>query len=219
MNYSAGRRLRSMLRAVQLTGMAVLMTVCLPQLAPAEAEHERREQLIPILGVTMGKQPTGTVEREDHNGLVLYFKSKPGKFSRMAQTAVEQAIYRSARSLGVSPDTWTVQLTVPYSGVIIYGESLSAMIGLSVVALSRGQFIAPDRAMTGTITADGHIGAVGSVPMKIEAARAAHLGVVLIPDERDPGDNDYVLPFLMQVSPVDSVQQAYAVLTAHAGTQ
>ncbi len=180
-----------------------------------------REQVIPVLGVMLSDRPTGTVaylllafeERQDHAGLAVQFKKGPGRFSRMAQTAVEQAIYRSARAMGLSPDSWTVVLSVPYRGLTIYGESLSAMVAVSVVALAKGAAIAPDRVLTGTVTPDGHIGPVGSVPLKIEAANAAHLHRVLVPDEQDIGDGDWRTPFLMQVSPVGSVGQAYEALT------
>lgn len=182
-----------------------------------------REQIIPILGVTMENHPIGTVvyvilsleERPDHSGLAVQFRSGPGRFSPMAQTAVEQAIYRTARSLGMSTDSWTVRLSVPYEGVTIYGESLSAMVGLSVAALANGEIVSPGRVITGTITPDGHIGPVGSVSLKVAAANEAHINRVLVPDERDVTDGDWQTPFLMQVSPVGSVAQAYKALTEH----
>jgi hypothetical protein len=36
---------------------------------------------------------------------------------------------------------------------------------------------------------------------------------VLVPDEQDKADKDWETPFLMQVSPVGTVQQAYEALT------
>lgn len=187
------------------------------------ASYKMEQQLIPILGVTTGQGPTGTVayliltfeEREDSTGLSVQFKNAPGRFSRMAQTAVEQAIYRTARATGLSPDSWTVVLAVPYPHVTIYGESLSAMIGLTVLALARHEFIPPDRVITGTVTADGHIGSVGALQLKIEAASEAHLRRVLVPDELDISDGDWETPFLLQVSPVGSISQAYEALTDH----
>jgi len=188
----------------------------------AQSTAGAREQLVPILGVKAGQKPTGTVaylvvsfeDRQDEAGLIVHFKDNPGRFSRLAQTSVDQAIRRTARSLGLRTDSWTVQLSVPYPGVTIYGESLSAMIALAVAALAQGEFISPDRAITGTITPDGRIGAVGAVPIKIAAARDAHLRRVLVPEDRDPGDGEYPLPFLMQITPVNSVRQAYAALIA-----
>lgn len=184
-----------------------------------------REQLIPILGVTFGtgEQPTGTVanliltfdQRDDQGGLALHFKNWPGRFSPMAQTSVKQAIYRSAKAAGLSPDSWTVVLAVPEPGLTVYGESLSAMVGVSVIALAKGDQIAPGRVLTGTVTPDGHIAPVGSLALKVDAAGQAHMQRVLVPDALDPADGDWKTPFLLQVSPVGSVSQAYLALTDH----
>ena len=54
----------------------------------------------------MEKQPIGTVAhllltfqtRDDHDGLAIHFLTAPGRFSPMAQTAIQQAIYRAARA-------------------------------------------------------------------------------------------------------------------------
>ena len=189
----------------------------------AGGHFQYREQLVPILGVTLAEKPVGTVanlvvsfeERRDHQGLAVYFNPEPGRFSRMAQTAIQQAIYRTARVAGLSTDSWTVALRVPYPGLTVYGESLSAMIGLSVVALAKGQFIPPDRVITGTVTADGHIAPVGAVSLKVAAANEAHMRRVVVPDEMDTADGDWVTPFLVQVSPVGSVIEAYQALTDH----
>lgn len=181
-----------------------------------------REQLIPILGTTMGSHATGIVAyivvtfetRTDTSGLMVQFKSSPGDFSHMAQTSIDQAIRRVARSLSLSTDSWTVLLFVPYSGVTVYGESLSAMVGLSVAAMAEGRSVSPGHVMTGTITPDGRIGVVGSVPLKITAASEAHLFRVLVPEEQDTADGDWQTPFLMQISPVGSVSQAFDGLTS-----
>ena len=64
-----------------------------------------------------GSHSTSGKIRQD---LVLHFRATPGRFSRMAQTLIEQGIRRSARSLGISTDSWTVELSVPYAGMTIY---------------------------------------------------------------------------------------------------
>jgi hypothetical protein len=90
-----------------------------------------QDALIPVLGTTMDQHPVGQVvylglsfeNRKDEAGLAVVFKSAPGRFSRMTQTAVEEAIYRAARAMDVSPHSWTVFLSLPYPGVTLYGES------------------------------------------------------------------------------------------------
>jgi hypothetical protein len=201
--------------------VALLMMVVLVPLGGGSGQAYTKEELIPILGTTMGTAPIGEVvylnvsfeERRDRGGLAVQFKRGPGRFSPMVQTAVQEGIYRAASALGVSPDSWTVTLSLPYPGVTLYGQSCSAMIALSVVALANGAIIPPDRVITGTVTPDGHIGTVGAVPLKVAAAYEAHLRRVLVPEEQDLGDSDVATPFLMQISPVSTVTQAYQALT------
>ncbi|MGH7165655.1 MAG: S16 family serine protease [Nitrospiraceae bacterium] len=208
------------------TGVAVWLTVVLNLLllvAPGYAQDKQREQLIPILGVTMGEEPTGIVEflilsfeeRHDRVGLSIQFRNAPGRFSRMAQTAVEQAIYRTANVAGLSTDSWTVVLSIPHSGLTVYGESLSAMVALSVVALAKGEFIPSDRVITGAVSPDGHIAPVGGLSFKVAAAGEAHLRRVLVPDALDQAEDEWRTPFLVHVSPVGSISQAYHALTDH----
>jgi hypothetical protein len=190
----------------------------------ARAQVDRMsEQIVPILGITMGEHPSGTVanllmrfeQRDDHDGLIVRFPQAPGHFSPMAQTAIEQAILRTAKAAALSADSWTISLRVPYPGVTIYGDSLSAMVALSVVAQAKGEIVPPDRVITGTVTSDGRIAPVGAVYLKVVAANEAHMRRVLVPDELDIADSDWRTPFLVQVSPVSSVIQAYQALTDH----
>ncbi len=178
---------------------------------------------IPILGTTYNQdwEPVGVVakvdilfeKRWDHEGLRIQFATQPGRFSETAQKAVIQAISRVADASELDAQSWTVTLSLPYPGVTMYGESLSAMVALSVMAMAKGDPLPPDRVVTGTVTSDGHIGTVGGVPLKILAAHKEHLRRVLIPEERDVADGDWENPFLMEVTPVGSIRMAYQQLT------
>lgn len=210
-------------RSYWMTAIVISSFSSFLALPTVEAFRGSHEQIIPILGVTMENKPIGTVanvilsfqERDDHDGLIVQFRTAPGRFSRMAQTAVQQAIYRAARAAGMKPDSWTVILSVPYPGVTIYGDSLSAMIGVSILAMAKGESIPADRVITGAVSPDGRIAPVGSLPLKVAAANEAHLRRVVIPEEMDIADADWRTPFLMQVSPVSSISQAYQALTDH----
>ena len=179
------------------------------------------EQLIPVLGVTTGQNQTGTVsyvkivfnERQDQTGLVLHFRTTPGRFSRMAQTSIEQAIRRSARSLGISTDSWAIELSVPYEGMTIYGDSVSAMVSLSIAAMAQGKTVSTGHVLTGTVTPDGEIGPVGSVPLKVQAARAAKLRRVVVSKQLPVAENAGNIPASIQISPVQSVPEALDALT------
>jgi len=182
-----------------------------------------RQQVIRILGTTtnnrsenvgmVGELIVGLEERSDHRGIMVTFDDRPGHFSPPAQAAVLTAIDRTARTAGLNTDSWTVSLSVPEPGLTVYGESLSAMVGLTVVALAQGDFIPPDRVITGTITNDGRIGTVSGVPLKVEAAGEEGIKRVLVPQEVAEADGDWRTPFMMQVSPVSSVPEAYEALT------
>jgi predicted ATP-dependent serine protease len=183
-----------------------------------------RMQLISFLGVTMarsvGEAPRGVVAqlivewsaRSDHNGMMV--TCSPG-FSPYTVKSIVAAIERTARLAELENDSWSVMVT-RYDGLrfgTVYGDSLSAMVGLTVVALAKGDRVLPDRVLTGTVTADGLLGPVSSVDSKIEAAHAMHFHRVIVPDIIDPSDGDWRTPFLMQVSPVQSVPAAYQALT------
>lgn len=198
-------------------------TACFP---PDSAMAEiQRAQVIRFLGVTVahetlgvrkgavGELVVGWEERTDHHGLIVSFQVGVGSFSPDTELAILAAIDRAARSAGMRTDSWNVSFTVHEPAGKIYGDSLSGIAGLTVVALAKGDFIPLDRTMTGTITPDGEIGPVTAVPLKIEAAHRKHLRRVIVPDTLDASDADWITPFLMQVSPVHSAAGAYQALT------
>lgn len=195
-----------------------------PAFARANVETSQwREQLIHILGTTQAgqSQPVGVVaevaigleQRKDHHGIEVNFEPGQGNFSDRTQGAIMLAIDRTARAAHLNPDSWSIFLSFEAPGVTLYGDSLSAMVGLTVIALAKGDTVQFDRALTGTITNDGHIGVVSGIPFKIDAAHHKHLQRILIPDEADATDPDWRTPFLMHVSPVASISDAYEALT------
>src|SRR6185295_13310354 len=113
----------------------VLVSTLTSQVSWGQAEPERREQVIPILAATTGEGAIGTVvyvlvafeDRMDQSELQVTFHTAPGRFSRLAQTAIQAAILHAAQSLNLSPDSWNVALTVPYPDLTIGGDSLSGM--------------------------------------------------------------------------------------------
>ena len=223
-----GRGRDQLRKSIGVVGLTfVLIGAILAQTATAKVTPTLHftQLTIPILGLTLNQsqRPTGVVSyvmvhfkrRSDHEGLRLRFQKMPGKFSPLAQHAVKLAIERAAASAQLSTISWSVALTFPYPGMTMYGESLSAMVGLSVVALAKGDMLIDGRSITGTITEDGRIGKVGGVPQKIYAAHHQHLNRVLIPEEHHMSDGDWPMPFLMHVSPVNTVEKAYLGLTGH----
>ena len=189
--------------------------------ASADDDLSPQERTISILGVTLSYgRLIGTVtnlevtfqERRDASGLMLVFLRGPGKLSPKAQTSIQQAIYRAAQAANLSTDSWTVTISVP-NAVTIHGDSLSAMVGLTVVALAKRDPLRGDVVITGGVAPDGHISKAGGLSLKLAAASDAHIRHVIVPDEYDPDEPEWETPFLMRVSPVDSLQQAYHTFT------
>jgi len=205
-------------------GVGVLGAPSKGEAAPgSDAPLKHIRTTIPILGTTMSEnaEPIGIVaeiqleflQRRDHNGLDVQFQTTPGKFSSYAQQAVMQALYRVVEAAALNPDSWTIRFRLPYPGVTLYGESLSAMTALNIVALAKNEPVDEETVLTGTVTADGHVGTVGGVPLKILAAHKQHFRKVLIPEIPDIADDDWETPFLMEVRHVSSISKAYLALT------
>jgi len=185
----------------------------------------QRAQIIRFLGVSVvedardaregavGELVVAWEERADHHGIIVSFLNGQGSFSSYTELAILGAIDRAARAAGLKTDSWTVSFAVHEPAGTIYGDSLSGLAGLTVIALAKGDFIPLDRTMTGTIAPDGSIGPVSSVPLKIEAASRKHLRRVVVPESLDAADSDWFTPFLMQISPIRSAAVAYQALT------
>ena len=113
-----------------------------------------------------------------------------------------------------------LHLQVPILGTSLNTHHLpmglvSAMVALSVVAMAKGEPPLEGRILTGSITDQGHIGAVGGLQLKILAAYYQRFQRVFIPSVYDERDGDWRTPFLMHVSPVRTVEEAYLGLTGH----
>lgn len=207
--------------------LGMFVSWCLPSSGNAtpgvDSPIKHIRTVIPILGTTMNEQSeqVGIVaeiqleflQRRDHEGLNIQFLTMPGKFSPYAQQSVKEALDRVVEAAGLSSDSWTVRFILPYPGVTLYGESLSAMAALNVIALAKNEPVDEETVLTGTVTPDGHVGTVGGVPLKILAAHQQHYRRVLIPEEPDVADGDWETPFLMEVTPVRSIKKAYLALT------
>jgi predicted S18 family serine protease len=149
--------------------------------------------------------------KDDSGGLDVHFLSGPGRLSQKAQAATARAISGAARAMGLSADTWSVGLSVPYPGLLIDGDSLSAMVALAVVAMAKGEPVPRHRVISGTITSDGRIGPVGHVALKVSAANQAGLSMILVSSAASEG---LAMPSPIQVSQVSTVSQAYRTLMA-----
>jgi predicted S18 family serine protease len=194
----------------------------MPQIGHAE-NARWHHQTVSFLGTSLDRdhQPIGVVaklniafrKRGNPDLLNISFASGPGKFSPLTQVAIQEGIKRAALAAGLDTRAWDIFLTFPVPGVTVYGESVSAMVSVAVLAMANEVPLLLNRVATGKITKDGEIGAVGGIPLKIQAAYAEHIHRVIIPEERFQEDSDWQTPFLMHISPVKNLRQAYRMLT------
>lgn len=215
-----------MTRSVRAIVTVVVLAVTLLRPSFSDAGPQRA-QIVRFLGVSVvedardtregavGELVVAWEERADHRGIIVSFLNGHGSFSSYTELAILGAIDRVARAAGLKTDSWTVSFAVHEPAGIIYGDSVSGLVGLTVIALAKGDFIPLDRTMTGTIAPDGSIGPVSSVPLKIEAASRKHLRRVVVPESLDVTDSDWLTPFMMQISPIRSAAIAYQALTDH----
>lgn len=193
--------------------------------APAPYEViESRRMIVPVIGTTRAAGGAGAPygvfydidlvweKRADELGLVVRFNGGLGRFAPPSQTAIEQAIRRAAKFAGEDTKSWSVILGAPDSWATIFGDSLSAMVGLSVVAMSRGHAVPTDRIMTGTIQDNGRIGAVDGIALKIWNSQYRFRRVI-IPGNTELTDLPPRNPFLLQVTLASTVADAYQALT------
>lgn len=181
------------------------------------------EQMVPVLSHVWEANAKGSVDyvhitfdrRADAAGLAIHFKTTPGRFSRSAKTSIEEAIRYTARALNLSPDSWTVVFSVPYPDITISGESLSGMVGLSVAAMATGRTIDSGLLLTGLITPEGHIGPVGTAPLRIPAPGRARLRRVLVSREQIVAERDQPARDLMPITPIATVTHAFQELTGN----
>ena len=79
--------------------------------------------------------------------------------------------------------------------------------------MAQGKMVPTGHVLTGTIIPEGEIGPIGSVPLKVQAARAAKLRRVVVSKQTSAAESTGSLPISIQVSTVQSVPEALDALT------
>ncbi len=105
----------------------------------------------------------------------------------------------------------------------IDGPSAGALMTIGVLAVLRGDKLASDITMTGTINPDGTVGPVGGIPYKVQGVIAAHKTKMLIPtgQRNSPDDSgklvDVVAAAQQKGITVTEVSDIYAAYKAFTG--
>ncbi len=123
---------------------------------------------------------TGLVEEEE-----VGYDSKKYRRKSTAKSSVDNVLTALKKSLGINPSSYYIHINMP-GGAPVDGPSAGLAIAVSVLSAITGRAVNNDIAMTGEISVNGSVRAVGGVKAKIEAARRAGAKLVLIPADNMP---------------------------------
>ncbi|HEY3197619.1 MAG TPA: S16 family serine protease [Nitrospirales bacterium] len=179
-------------------------------------------------GSTIGSTGTWAIEIDrlsEPVGLIVQFNEGSRVYGVLKGRALEQDSKEAARTavlaacsiLEEDPRTWRVTFKEVSNAYLIGGPSAGGAIAVALIAAVRGASIIPGVVMTGAIDDSGRILAVGDLPAKIQAAAAAGLSTVLIP-EGQARTRDWDLWVLSEslgltVVEVSTVKDAYEKMT------
>jgi len=131
---------------------------------------------------------------------------------------VRTAVAAAATALGEDQRNWTVTIKNRTYNSLTEGASASSVVAVGIMAAWRGDTIRSDVALTGVITADGHIRAVGGLRGKLEGVALAKMHTLLVPKgEAQTAEWDlYELgrQYNLTVIEVGSLREAYELMTA-----
>ena len=120
---------------------------------------------------------TGLVDEEEMGS-----ESKKLRRKSTAKSSVENVLTALQKNFGVNASEYYLHINMP-GGVPVDGPSAGAAIAVSVFSAIKGRSVNPGIAMTGEISINGSIRAVGGVKEKVWAAQRAGASLVIVPFE------------------------------------
>ncbi len=120
---------------------------------------------------------TGLVDEEEMGNDVKRFRRKS-----TAKSSVENVLTALQKNFGINPADYYIHINTP-GGAPVDGPSAGVAIAVSVFSAITGRAVAPGIAMTGEISINGSIRAVGGVKEKVWAAKRAGAALVIVPSE------------------------------------
>jgi hypothetical protein len=109
--------------------------------------------------------------RDDQEPLRVLLRHRPGMVEASYPALLESALRNGLARLNQDPRGLTV--TIGFAGRFRFvGGSLSAAVVIGAVAALEGRTLAPNLVLTGTVEADGSIGAIADLDAKITGAGA-----------------------------------------------
>ena len=120
---------------------------------------------------------TGLVDEEE-----MGFESKKFRRKSTAKSSVENVLTALQKNFGINPTHYYIHINMP-GGSPVDGPSAGMAIAVSVFSAVTCRSVLPGVAMTGEMSINGSIRAVGGVKAKVEAAQRAGASMVIVPDE------------------------------------
>ncbi len=120
---------------------------------------------------------TGLIDEEE-----VGFESRKYRRKSSSKSSVENVLTALKKSFGINTSEYYIHINLPGSAPID-GPSAGVAIAVSVYSAITGKVVSPGLAMTGEISINGSIRAVGGIKAKILAARRAGATMVIVPEE------------------------------------
>ena len=145
---------------------------------------------------------TGIVDEEELNS-----QSRTIRRKSMAKSSVENVLTVIKKYLGVSPYDYDIHLNFP-GGTPIDGPSAGVSITVAIYSAIVNIPIDNQVAITGEVSIRGKVMPVGGVVAKIEAAKAAGAGKVIIPKENY---QEMFSNMDIEIMPLENIQEVMEI--------
>lgn len=197
--------------------------------SPVWAGSDARTVLVPALGVPEEGLP-GVVNyiiiqfertmRED-GPTVQFSEINLGGGSLVGEEwkeGVRRAVWAVAHAVGDDGRNWLITIKNRSHMAMTDGMSAGAAVAVAIMAVYKGEVIRSDVALSGQITPDGRLEAVGGLPVKIEAAAGAQYRAMVVPREQI-FTTDWVITKetadrkRVQLIHASTLEEAYQVMT------
>ncbi|MGI5850070.1 MAG: ATP-dependent protease LonB [Christensenellales bacterium] len=120
---------------------------------------------------------TGLIDEEE-----MGFESKKFRRKSTSKSSVENVLTALKKNFNINPNDYYIHINLPGSAPID-GPSAGIAIAVSVFSAITGKVVCPGIAMTGEISINGCIRAVGGIKAKVLAAKRAGATLVIVPME------------------------------------
>ena len=120
---------------------------------------------------------TGLVDEEE-----VGFESRRYRRKSTSKSSVENVLTALKKNFGINTNEYYIHINMPGSAPVD-GPSAGVAIAVSVYSAITGCVVSPGIAMTGEISINGNIRAVGGVAAKIIAAKRAGATLVIVPTD------------------------------------